>query len=123
MSVHSEQSKSSSSLPAPSELVNKAKEEKLAEKSASGIKSFISGGAGGVAAVLVGQFLSLFSLDPPTLHLSLSLEPGRLTNCYVVSTGQPFDLTKVRLQTAKPGQYTGTLDVVKQTLARDGLKG
>ncbi|GAA5977797.1 hypothetical protein JCM5350_006181 [Sporobolomyces pararoseus] len=83
-------SKSSSSLPAPSELVNKAKEEKLAEKSASGIKSFISGGAGGVAAVLVGQ---------------------------------PFDLTKVRLQTAKPGQYTGTLDVVKQTLARDGLKG
>ncbi|GAA6063509.1 hypothetical protein JCM10212_004722, partial [Sporobolomyces blumeae] len=54
------------------------------------IKSFISGGAGGVAAVLVGQ---------------------------------PFDLTKVRLQTAAPGQYTGTLDVVKQTFVRDGVKG
>lgn len=37
--------------------------------------------------------------------------------------GQPFDLTKTRLQTAQPGQYTGMFDVVKQTLARDGVKG
>ncbi|GAA6056608.1 hypothetical protein NBRC10513_001069 [Rhodotorula toruloides] len=68
----------------------KSGEEKVAEQSASALKSFISGGAGGVAAVLVGQ---------------------------------PFDLTKVRLQTAAPGQYTGALDVVKQTFARDGLRG
>ncbi|GAA5820148.1 hypothetical protein JCM10212_000263, partial [Sporobolomyces blumeae] len=38
--------------PSPSDLV-KTKEEKVAESSAAGIKSFISGGAGGVAAVLV----------------------------------------------------------------------
>lgn len=37
--------------------------------------------------------------------------------------GQPFDLTKVRLQTAAPGQYTGAMDVVKQTMARDGVRG
>ncbi|GAA5863099.1 hypothetical protein JCM3774_001420 [Rhodotorula dairenensis] len=68
----------------------KTKEEKVAEKSSSAVKSFVSGGVGGIAAVLVGQ---------------------------------PFDLTKVRLQTAAPGQYTGALDVVKQTLARDGVRG
>lgn len=34
--------------------VIKTKEEKVAEKSSSALKSFISGGAGGVAAVLVG---------------------------------------------------------------------
>jgi solute carrier family 25 carnitine/acylcarnitine transporter 20/29 len=38
-------------------------------------------------------------------------------------SGHPFDLTKVRLQTAPQGTYTGALDVVKKTLARDGLKG
>ncbi|GAA6030997.1 hypothetical protein JCM8097_008978 [Rhodosporidiobolus ruineniae] len=84
-------STSTSSTPAPARPdALKTKEEKVAESSAAGIKSFISGGAGGVAAVLVGQ---------------------------------PFDLTKVRLQTAAPGQYTGAIDVVKQTFVRDGLKG
>ncbi|KAI5476690.1 hypothetical protein MNV49_007404 [Pseudohyphozyma bogoriensis] len=61
-----------------------------AKSSTAGIKSFLSGGFGGVASVLVGQ---------------------------------PFDLTKTRLQTAAPGQYTGTLDVVKQTIQRDGVRG
>ena len=53
-------------------------------------KSFLSGGFGGIAAVLVGQ---------------------------------PFDLTKTRLQTAPAGTYTGGLDVVKKTLATDGIRG
>ncbi|KIM47849.1 hypothetical protein M413DRAFT_417313 [Hebeloma cylindrosporum] len=53
-------------------------------------KSFISGGFGGVAAVLVGH---------------------------------PFDLTKTRLQTAAPGAYKGAIDVVKKTVAQDGLTG
>ncbi|KAF8642025.1 hypothetical protein AX16_009746 [Volvariella volvacea WC 439] len=57
---------------------------------ADNIKSFIAGGFGGVAAVLVGH---------------------------------PFDLTKTRLQTAPPGTYTGAFDVVKKTLARDGITG
>lgn len=38
-------------------------------------------------------------------------------------TGHPFDLTKTRLQTAAPGVYTGAVDVVKKTLARDGVSG
>ncbi|GAA5886529.1 hypothetical protein JCM6882_001676 [Rhodosporidiobolus microsporus] len=84
-------SKSAPPTPSPARPdALKTKEEKVAESSTSAVKSFISGGAGGVAAVLVGQ---------------------------------PFDLTKVRLQTAAPGQYTGALDVVKQTFVRDGLKG
>jgi len=38
-------------------------------------------------------------------------------------SGHPFDLTKTRLQTAPPGAYTGALDVVRKTLARDGITG
>ncbi|KAK4701211.1 hypothetical protein P7C70_g5025, partial [Phenoliferia sp. Uapishka_3] len=71
---------SGSASPAPEKVVS----------STAGLKSFLSGGFGGVASVLVGQ---------------------------------PFDLTKTRLQTATPGQYKGTMDVVKQTLARDGVSG
>lgn len=57
---------------------------------AESVKSFVSGGVGGIAAVLVGH---------------------------------PFDLTKTRLQTAAPGAYTGAIDVVKKTIARDGATG
>jgi solute carrier family 25 carnitine/acylcarnitine transporter 20/29 len=54
------------------------------------IKSFLSGGFGGVSCVLVGH---------------------------------PFDLTKTRLQTAAPGTYTGAADVVRKTIAQDGIRG
>lgn len=40
-----------------------------------------------------------------------------------VLVGHPFDLTKTRIQTAAPGVYSGALDVVKKTLARDGIMG
>jgi solute carrier family 25 (mitochondrial carnitine/acylcarnitine transporter), member 20/29 len=56
----------------------------------SQVKSFLSGGFGGVCAVLVGH---------------------------------PFDLIKTRLQTAPDGAYTGGIDVVKKTIAKDGAKG
>ncbi|KAI9610370.1 hypothetical protein H4Q26_006509 [Puccinia striiformis f. sp. tritici PST-130] len=62
----------------------------LAAKPPQAWKSFISGGFGGICAVLVGQ---------------------------------PFDLTKTRLQTAQPGQYSGTMDVVRRTFAKDGVSG
>ena len=39
------------------------------------------------------------------------------------AVGHPFDLTKTRLQTAAPGTYTGAIDVVKKTIARDGATG
>ncbi|WWC90181.1 uncharacterized protein L201_005114 [Kwoniella dendrophila CBS 6074] len=54
------------------------------------IKSFLSGGFGGISCVLVGH---------------------------------PFDLTKTRLQTASPGTYTGAVDVVRKTIAQDGIRG
>ena len=37
--------------------------------------------------------------------------------------GHPFDLTKTRIQTAAPGAYKGALDVVKKTVAQDGITG
>lgn len=40
--------------------------------------------------------------------------------CAVV-VGHPFDLVKVRLQTAERGVYTGALDVVRKTVAREGI--
>jgi solute carrier family 25 carnitine/acylcarnitine transporter 20/29 len=54
------------------------------------IKSFLSGGFGGVSCVLVGH---------------------------------PFDLTKTRMQTAAPGTYSGAVDVVRKTIAKDGIRG
>ncbi|KAJ2932738.1 hypothetical protein H1R20_g4348, partial [Candolleomyces eurysporus] len=41
----------------------------------------------------------------------------------VVGAGHPFDLTKTRLQTAPAGTYTGAVDVVKKTVAKDGITG
>ncbi|CAD6564385.1 MAG: carnitine transporter [Tremellales sp. Tagirdzhanova-0007] len=54
------------------------------------VKSFLSGGFGGISCVLVGH---------------------------------PFDLIKTRLQTAAPGTYTGAVDVVRKTVAADGIRG
>ena len=39
--------------------------------------------------------------------------------CAVV-VGHPFDLVKVRLQTAEKGVYSGAMDVVRKTIAREG---
>jgi hypothetical protein len=64
--------------------------QKASNSIVSSAKSFVSGGVGGVCAILVGH---------------------------------PFDLIKTRLQTAHPGEYKGTLDVVSKTLKADGFKG
>lgn len=48
---------------------------------------------------------------------------GGLGGVMSVLVGHPFDLTKVRLQTAAPGVYNGAIDVVKKTIARDGPRG
>lgn len=41
----------------------------------------------------------------------------------VVLTGHPFDTTKIRLQTAPDGFYKDTLDCVRTTFKKDGLRG
>lgn len=40
-----------------------------------------------------------------------------------VLSGQPFDTTKVRLQSAPDGRYSGAMDVVKQIMKNEGFKG
>ncbi|KAG6818063.1 hypothetical protein H0H87_009218 [Tephrocybe sp. NHM501043] len=58
-----------------------------------------------------------------TVESAKSFIAGGFGGVSAVLVGQPFDLTKTRLQTAGPGVYTGALDVVKKTLARDGITG
>ncbi|KAF4622858.1 hypothetical protein D9613_002124 [Agrocybe pediades] len=52
-----------------------------------------------------------------------SFVAGGFGGVCAVLVGHPFDLTKTRLQTATPGTYTGAIDVVKKTLAKDGVTG
>lgn len=50
-----------------------------------------------------------------------SLAAGGVGGVCAVVVGHPFDLVKVRLQTAEKGVYNGAFDVVKRTIAREGL--
>lgn len=50
-----------------------------------------------------------------------SLVAGAAGGVCAVVVGHPFDLVKVRLQTAEKGVYSGAIDVVKKTVAREGL--
>ncbi|KAJ5941812.1 hypothetical protein N7516_001980 [Penicillium verrucosum] len=50
-----------------------------------------------------------------------SLAAGAAGGLCAVVVGHPFDLVKVRLQTAEKGIYSGAMDVVRRTVAREGL--
>lgn len=50
-----------------------------------------------------------------------ALVAGGVGGICAVVVGHPFDLVKVRLQTAEKGAYTGAMDVVRKTVAREGL--
>ncbi|KAK9463265.1 mitochondrial carrier domain-containing protein [Lipomyces oligophaga] len=52
-----------------------------------------------------------------------SFAAGGVGGICAVLVGHPFDLLKVRLQTAPKGTYSGTLDVLRKTVARDGPLG
>jgi len=52
-----------------------------------------------------------------------ALVAGGVGGVFAVLVGHPFDLVKVRLQTAEKGVYSGAMDVVRKTLARDGARG
>lgn len=45
---------------------------------------------------------------------------GGVGGICAVIVGHPFDLVKVRLQTAEKGVYNGAMDVVRKTIAREG---
>ncbi|PVI02184.1 mitochondrial carrier [Periconia macrospinosa] len=50
-----------------------------------------------------------------------ALAAGGVGGVCAVVVGHPFDLVKVRLQTAEKGVYSGAMDVVRKTIAREGL--
>ncbi|KAL8747215.1 MAG: hypothetical protein Q9190_000881 [Brigantiaea leucoxantha] len=50
-----------------------------------------------------------------------SLAAGGIGGVCAVLVGHPFDLVKVRLQTAEKGVYSGAIDVVRKAVAREGL--
>ncbi|KAL8968874.1 MAG: hypothetical protein Q9183_002265 [Haloplaca sp. 2 TL-2023] len=50
-----------------------------------------------------------------------SFGAGGVGGICAVLVGHPFDLVKVRLQTAEKGVYSGAIDVVRKTVAREGL--
>lgn len=51
-----------------------------------------------------------------------SLAAGGFGGVCAVVVGHPFDLVKVRLQTAEKGVYSSAIDVVRKGIARDGLR-
>lgn len=51
-----------------------------------------------------------------------SLAAGGFGGVCAVVVGHPFDLVKVRLQTAEKGVYSSAVDVVRKSVARDGLR-
>jgi hypothetical protein len=51
-----------------------------------------------------------------------SFAAGGFGGLCAVVVGHPFDLVKVRLQTAERGVYSSALDVVRKSVARDGLR-
>ena len=57
-----------------------------------------------------------------TLSSFRSLAAGGVGGVCAVIVGHPFDLVKVRMQTAEKGFYTGAIDVVKKTIAREGMR-
>lgn len=50
-----------------------------------------------------------------------ALAAGGVGGICAVIVGHPFDLVKVRMQTAEKGVYSGAMDVVRKTIAREGL--
>ena len=51
-----------------------------------------------------------------------SFAAGGVGGVCAVVVGHPFDLVKVRMQTAERGVYNGAIDVVRKTIAREGAR-
>ena len=51
-----------------------------------------------------------------------SLAAGAVGGFCAVIVGHPFDLVKVRMQTAEKGVYSGALDCFRRGVAKDGLR-
>lgn len=51
-----------------------------------------------------------------------SLAAGAVGGLCAVIVGHPFDLVKVRMQTAEKGVYSGALDCFRKGVAKEGLR-
>ena len=72
------------------------------------------------AVVLVKE--EIVEASKQTVSSFRSLAAGGVGGVCAVLVGHPFDLVKVRMQTAEKGVYTGAMDVVRKTIAREGLR-
>lgn len=62
------------------------------------------------------------STPPASSNLRLrSLVSGAVGGLCSVIVGYPFDLVKVRRQTAKKGFYTSSVDAIRKAVIKDGL--
>lgn len=65
--------------------------------------------------------------EPPLTQdnkqVAKDLFAGTMGGIAQVLVGQPFDLVKVRLQSAPEGTYNGAIDVIKKTIANEGPFG
>lgn len=107
-------SMSSSSTPPPGTLINRKVSETLPPSIVSHVphvpesKEELKADAKEVAVKSFAQLRSLAA--------------GGFGGVCAVVVGHPFDLVKVRLQTAENGVYSSALDVLRKGIARDGLR-
>ena len=72
----------------------------------------------------IQEDVQVSEVKPPvnkTIAQIRSLAAGAAGGVCAVVVGHPFDLVKVRLQTSQKGVYSGAMDVVRRTVAREGL--
>lgn len=59
-------------------------------------------------------------LSPPPIPPFVEFAGGSVGGALQVLVGQPLDTLKTRAQTAPPGQFKGTLDILQQTVRKEG---
>lgn len=59
-------------------------------------------------------------LQPPPTPPFVEFMGGSVGGALQVIVGQPLDTLKTRAQTAPPGQFKGTLDILQQTVRKEG---
>lgn len=76
----------------------------------------------GVDTIRQNNFTEATNTPPASSYLSLrSLVSGAVGGLCSVIVGHPFDLVKVRRQTATKGFYTSSVDALRKAVIKDGL--
>ena len=72
---------------------------------------------------LASESVADLQQEQSTVSSIKSFVAGGFGGICAILVGHPFDLIKTRLQTAPPGTYSGSMDVIRKTVAADGIKG